>query len=148
MDGQGYKYILYPPLISSLLNFPPEPAPDHKHLGLRQRQEIDIQESKVIFFAGHTPIMTEEIPRLFLHAPPCCDSNMSRRQTRKNDNGNRNRWFYECRECGDMVFDDWEGIREGNPPCECDMSSRVQREKSRAYVFRCARGYCDFFSEM
>lgn len=57
MDGQGYKYILYPPLISSLLNFPPEPAPDHKHLGLRQRQEIDIQESKVIFFGMQYPIL-------------------------------------------------------------------------------------------
>jgi hypothetical protein len=39
-----------------------------------------------------------------------------------------------------MVFDDWEGIRDGNPLCECEEISRGQVELGCAYVFRCARG--------
>ncbi|GLA35885.1 hypothetical protein AnigIFM63309_001266 [Aspergillus niger] len=38
-----------------------------------------------------------------------------------------------------MVFDDWEGIREGNPLCHCQEFSRRQIESGRDFVFRCAR---------
>ncbi|GKZ78296.1 hypothetical protein AnigIFM56816_001854 [Aspergillus niger] len=38
-----------------------------------------------------------------------------------------------------MVFDDWEGIREGNPLCHCQEFSRRQIENGRVFVFRCAR---------
>ncbi|PKY02003.1 hypothetical protein P168DRAFT_292128 [Aspergillus campestris IBT 28561] len=92
--------------------------------------------------------MSEEIPRLFEEDPSCrnCNSIMVRNQTHGNANGNENRWFYKCRrrECRGIVFDDYEGIREGNPPCDCDEFSRVQREQGRDYVFRCARGECEF----
>ncbi|GKZ67415.1 hypothetical protein AnigIFM50267_001803 [Aspergillus niger] len=35
-----------------------------------------------------------------------------------------------------MVFDDWEGIREGNPLCHCQEISRRQIEGGRVFVFR------------
>ncbi|PLN81640.1 hypothetical protein BDW42DRAFT_168316 [Aspergillus taichungensis] len=95
--------------------------------------------------------MSDGPPRLFSEPPICdgCDSEMSPRQTRSNANGNRNRWFYECQGgCRGMIFDDWEGIRDGNPQCGCGMLSRVQKEQGSAYVFRCARRVCDFDRKM
>jgi hypothetical protein len=73
---------------------------------------------------------------------------MSRRLTRSNDNGNKDRWRYECRECNSMVFDDWEGVRDGNPLCDCQEFSRGQIESGRDFVFRCARHECDFMEEL
>lgn len=66
---------------------------------------------------------------------------MTRRQTRDKSKGNRNRWFYSCGKCRHM------GIRDGNPLCECGEISRGQVERGRAYVFRCARGECEYRSE-
>ncbi|KAE8383613.1 hypothetical protein BDV26DRAFT_251305 [Aspergillus bertholletiae] len=88
--------------------------------------------------------MQSAIPHFFSRTPWCCESRMTRRQTRDNSKGNVNRWFYACRECRSMVFDDWEGIRDGNPLCHCDEISRGQVERGDAYVFRCAKGQCRF----
>ena len=46
-----------------------------------------------------------------------------------------------------MVFDDWEGIRDGNPLCDCSEFSREQIEHGRVFVFRCARKDCEFMEE-
>jgi hypothetical protein len=46
-----------------------------------------------------------------------------------------------------MVFDDLEGVREGNPPCYCGHLSRGQFERG-VYVYRCARKACDFEEEL
>ncbi|RAK73777.1 uncharacterized protein BO72DRAFT_224185 [Aspergillus fijiensis CBS 313.89] len=88
----------------------------------------------------------ESPPRLFANEPHCCGSPMLRRETRKTNNGNLHRPFYRCDDCEYMVFDDWEGIRVGNPECACMPAkiSRGQIEQGKAYVFRCARGECDF----
>jgi len=48
-----------------------------------------------------------------------------------------------------MVWDDFEGVRVGNPLCHCDHHkiSRGQMEDwedRRGYVFRCAREKCGF----
>jgi hypothetical protein len=102
---------------------------------------------RLALFRKANTVMPRAIPRLFSRAPSCCELRMTRRQTRDNSKGNRNRWFYSCGECGHMVFDDWEGIREGNPLCECGEISRGQKERGRAYVFRCARGECEYRSE-
>ncbi|CAG7935506.1 unnamed protein product [Penicillium salamii] len=91
--------------------------------------------------------MPREIPRLFSRAPDCCGAQMSRRQTSSNDNGNRDRWRYVCGDCRQMVFDDWEGIRDGNPLCDCLEFSRGQIERGRAFVFRCARNDCGFWRQ-
>jgi hypothetical protein len=72
---------------------------------------------------------------------------MAHHQTRDNSKGNINRWFYSCGECRYMVFDDWEGIRNGNPLCECGEISRGQVERV-GYVFRCARGECEYRAEL
>ncbi|KAB8245617.1 hypothetical protein BDV35DRAFT_356552 [Aspergillus flavus] len=88
--------------------------------------------------------MPRTIPGFFSHAPLCCESRMIRRRTEDNSKGNVNRWRYTCRECDRMVFDDWEGIRDGNPSCYCGEISRGQVEKGEAYVFRCARKQCWF----
>lgn len=87
--------------------------------------------------------MPVKIPRLFKKAPKCDEKTMRRRQTESDKNGNRGRWHYSCRVCPRMVFDDWEGIREGNPFCDCDTWSRKQMELGE-YVFRCARNECDY----
>ncbi|RAL14310.1 uncharacterized protein BO97DRAFT_404277 [Aspergillus homomorphus CBS 101889] len=85
-------------------------------------------------------------PRLFANEPLCCGFPMSRHQTYGNKNGNVNRPYYKCKDCSDMVFDDWEGIRGGNPDCACNPPriSRGQIERGSDYTFRCARGRCDF----
>ncbi|KAK9622256.1 hypothetical protein V6Z98_006933 [Aspergillus fumigatus] len=100
------------------------------------------------YFIKTNPVMARGIPRLFSRAPLCCELRMTRRQTRDNSKGNMNRWFYSCRECHHMVFDDWEGIRDGNPLCECEEISRGQVELGCAYVFRCARGECEYRAEL
>ncbi|KAL2782381.1 hypothetical protein BJX66DRAFT_320880 [Aspergillus keveii] len=92
--------------------------------------------------------MATAIPRLFARAPQCCGHDMHRRPTRSNENGNVNRPHYRCRRCRDMVFDDWEGIREGNPLCFCEEVSRGQVESGYAFVFRCARNECEFKEEL
>lgn len=84
---------------------------------------------------------------MFSRAPDCCGAQMSRRQTSSNYNGNRDRWRYFCRNCPRMVFDDWEGIRDGNPLCDCSEYSREQIEHGRVFVFRCARKDCEFMEE-
>lgn len=46
-----------------------------------------------------------------------------------------------------MVFDDWEGIRDGNPLCCCNEVSRGQvedGEDGEFYNFRCAKRECKF----
>ncbi|KAI2671418.1 hypothetical protein CBS147355_8700 [Penicillium roqueforti] len=91
--------------------------------------------------------MPRAIPRMFSRAPDCCGAQMSRRQTSSNYNGNRDRWRYFCRNCPRMVFDDWEGIRDGNPLCDCSEFSREQIEHGRVFVFRCARKDCEFMEE-
>ncbi|KAL2784207.1 hypothetical protein BJX66DRAFT_317020 [Aspergillus keveii] len=91
--------------------------------------------------------MARPIPRLFPHAPDCCGREMPCRQTRSNDNGNRGRWYYYCTGCDNFIFDDWRGIDEGNPLCDCEEISRGQIEGGVVYVFRCARGKCDFRCE-
>ncbi|OJI91291.1 hypothetical protein ASPTUDRAFT_38265 [Aspergillus tubingensis CBS 134.48] len=89
--------------------------------------------------------MADQVPRLFNHAPHCCDVKMDRRQTQSNSKGNIGRWYYTCVVgCRRMIFDDWEGIRDGNPLCRCRHLSRGQVERDDFYIFRCARGRCDF----
>lgn len=92
--------------------------------------------------------MAQEIPQLFPHAPRCCELRMTRRKTQGNNNGNINRPFYSCEKCNRMVFDDLEGIRDGNPLCECGKTSRGQIERGCAYVFRCARQQCLYREEL
>lgn len=73
---------------------------------------------------------------------------MSRRLTSGNHNGNKDKWRYVCGNCNSMVFDDWEGVRNENPLCDCQEFSRGQIEGGRAFVFRSARGECDFKEEL
>ncbi|KAL4874200.1 hypothetical protein BJY04DRAFT_41878 [Aspergillus karnatakaensis] len=91
--------------------------------------------------------MADQIPRLFTDVPSCfgCDCRMTRRRTERNDKGNKNRPFYVCTRCDDgIIFDDWEGIRDGNPECRCGEISRGQMERGWNYVYRCAKGNCVF----
>lgn len=91
------------------------------------------------------PTMDRDTPALFPSPPACseCNYEMEMAQTGSNSKGNINRWFYKCTPCGRMVFDDWEGVRDGNPPCECDEISRVQKT-GHGYSFYCARAQCPF----
>ncbi|KAL3469920.1 hypothetical protein BJX99DRAFT_240419 [Aspergillus californicus] len=89
-------------------------------------------------------IMANRVARLFARPPKSCGSRMVRCQTKSNRNGNRGRYFYKCnKKCRKMVFDDWEGIRKGNPRCSCGRLSRGQFERE-SYVFRCARKECEY----
>ncbi|KAL4965823.1 uncharacterized protein BDV14DRAFT_172107 [Aspergillus stella-maris] len=90
--------------------------------------------------------MAKPVPPLFPRAPNCCDIQMSCRRTKSDRNGNKGRWFYECKKCDDMVFDDWEDIRHGNPLCDCQELSRRQIMDD-SVVFRCARNRCKFGEE-
>ncbi|OQE13755.1 hypothetical protein PENSTE_c046G06093 [Penicillium steckii] len=109
------------------------------------------------FIAGMSPAtfispeMPEATPRLFSTAPDCyCGARMSRRRTNRNDNGNKNRWRYECRDrsCKKIVFDDWEGVRDENPLCDCEEFTRGQMKRDGVFVFRCARNECYFREEL
>ncbi|KAK1763012.1 hypothetical protein QBC33DRAFT_550734 [Phialemonium atrogriseum] len=64
--------------------------------------------------------------------------------------GNADRPYYACR-CegrkGFFSFDDYRGIQDENPPCNCGRPSRcvVRSMLSELYIeFLCATGVCDF----
>ena len=89
-------------------------------------------------------------------APPICSRCKFRTTfaiTNKNNPlGNADRPYYACRtpDCRKFYcFDDYRGISEENPSCDCGKPSRLTVRKSassqsRDLVFQCATGACGY----